>query len=506
MTRRGWRAGSAGQPVAIGVLLAASLGGCMVGPDYERPAMDMPRAFRDVAPLAETEASMADLPWWQVFEDPQLLALIEEALRNNRDLKAAVARIEAAQGIRSQVLAPLFPQVGYGGAVSRGKNEFLGSVAPERGATESSALVDLNVAWELDIWGRVRRADEAALALILQDEEARRGLMLSLVSEVAANWFTLIGLDDQIRISRANVQNFGASVELFQDRAVGGVASDLPVLRATALKAQAESAVPELERRLYALENSLCALVGRPPGTITRASALPGRAPPQVPVGIPSQLLERRPDVRQAEAVVQQFSAEIGVATADFFPRIGLTTVLGRASPDLSDFSSGQWNVWSIAARAAGPIFTGGFLTGQLNQAQAQWVESVALYEQTVLNALADTSSVLIDRTKLEEALVHQNVRVSSLEQSVSLAKVRFDLGRASYYEVLEAQQQLFPAELERSKTRTDQYVAYCRLYRALGGGWEVPADLWETRGQVAKAGAGGERVTTTAAAARSSE
>jgi len=455
----------------------------MVGPDYARPEMNIPRGYRDAVPLAATEASIADVAWWKVFEDAELVALIQEALINNRDLRAAIARIEASQGIRAQVRAPLFPQVGYEGGVSRGRNELFGAIAPDGGSTDSSAFVDLNVAWELDIWGRVRRADEAALALILQNEEARRGLMLLIVSEVATDWFTLIGLDDQIRISRQNVQNFGQSLQLFSDRADGGVASDLPVYRARALEAQAAAAVPELERRVAELENSLCALVGRPPGPIARPVRAVDGEPPDVPVGIPSQLLERRPDVRQAEAEVEQASAEIGVATAAFFPQIGLTTVLGRASPELSDFSSGTWNLWSIAARAAGPLFTGGFLTGQLNQAQARWVESVANYEQTVLNALADTSSAIIDRTKLAEAAKYQKVRVASLEESVRLSLVRFDLGRASYYEVLEAQQQLFPAELALSQTRTDQFNAFARLYRALGGGWNVPSDDWATKG-----------------------
>lgn len=471
---------------AVGGLLL--LGGCKVGPDYKRPDMAMPGAYRDVVPLAAGEASLADLPWWEVFHDPQLVALIEESLRNNRDLKAAVARVEAAQGIRAQVRAPLFPQVGYGGGISRGKNEVFGTVGFTDGDTSSKAFVDLNVAWELDIWGRVRRADEAALALILQTEEAQRGLMLSIVSEVAADWFTLIGLDDQIRIAKANAISFGESEQLFLDRADGGVASDLPVLRAQALKAQAEAAVPELERRMYALENALCVLVGRPPGTILRAATLPGIEPPQIPVGLPSQLLERRPDILQAAAVVHQRSAEIGVATAEFFPKLGLTTVLGRATPELSDFSSGMWNVWSIAANVAGPLFTGGFLTGQLNQAEALWVESVANYEQAVLNALADTSNALIDRTKLVETAGYQEIRVSSLKESVNLSKIRYDLGRASYYEVLEAQQQLFPAELGLSQTRTDELLAFTRLYRALGGGWSVPTNDWATKGQPAVA------------------
>ncbi|HMN97167.1 MAG TPA: efflux transporter outer membrane subunit [Phycisphaerales bacterium] len=457
----------------------ASIGGCMVGPDYRRPELSMPGAFRTLAPASAEETSIADLAWWEVFDDPTLVALIDEALRNNRDLKAAVARIAAAQGVRAQARAPLFPQVGYGGGVSRGRNEAFGAISPNAGATESTAFVDLNVAWELDLWGRVRRSDEAALALILQTEEARRGLMLLIVSEVAADWFTLIGLDRQIAVSKQSVRNFGDSETLFRERADGGVGSDLPVLRAQALKSQAAAAVPELERRLYALENALCTLVGRPPGSILRDASLPSIAPPEIPAGVPSELLERRPDVRQAEAAVMQNSALIGVATAEFFPRIGLTTILGRASPDLSDFSSGTWNLWSIAAQLAGPLFTGGFLTGQLDQAKAQWVESVAQYEQVVLSALADTSTALIDRTKIGEAIGFQRERVAALEKSVQMSLLRFDLGRASYYEVLEAQQQLFPAQLVVAELEADELVSFARIYRALGGGWRTPAGEW---------------------------
>lgn len=463
------------------IVAATAIAGCMVGPDYERPDLTMPSSYRDAKPipsLSSGEASIADLPWWKVFDDPQLVALIDEGLRNNRDLRAAIARIDAARGVRAQVVAPLFPQVGYGGDVSRGKNESFGGIAPDGGETQWSGAVGVNVAWELDIWGRIRRADEAALAVILQTEEARRALMLSIVSEVAAGWFTLIGLDAQIEISRKNAVSFGESVQLFTDRAEGGVASDLPVFRARALEAQAQAAVPELERRMLQLENALCVLVGRTPGSILRAAALPAPQPPEIPVGLPSQLLERRPDVRQAEAAVRQASAEIGVATADFFPRLGLTTILGRASPDLESFSS-TWNVWSIAANLAGPIYTGGALTGQLNRTQARFVENVAQYEQVVLNALADASNALIERTKLAEAAVYQRVRVESLQQSVAMSLLRFDLGRASYFEVLDSQQQLFPAELAQAETATNQLVAFTRLYRALGGGWTLSDAEW---------------------------
>ncbi len=466
--------------VVTTILIACSLiSGCAVGPNYRRPAIDAPAIFRGQEGAAQ-QASLADLPWWQVFKDDSLRDLIKTALTNNYDLRVAVRRIEQARAIEVQTRSQFFPQIGYEGDVARGKNSVRDNPIPNGGKTGNSALGIFNVAWEFDLWGRIRRADEAARAQILANEEARRGVMLSLVSDVAQAYFELLELDLQLEIAKRTTQSFGDSLAIFRQRLEGGVASRLETTRAEASLASTAAVVPNLERLIAIKENQINVLLGHTPGPVPRnATLIQQQTPPEIPAGLPSVLLERRPDIRQAEQELVAANAQIGVAVAEFFPKLGLTTFFGRVSPELSAFSSGKANTWAVAGSLVGPIFQGGRLLGQYEQAEAQWEEVKLRYQQTALNAFQEVSNALTSRQKLEDVRAQQARAVTALADAVKVSLQRYVAGLSSYFEVLEAQQQLFPAENALAQTQLDQLVVVVQLYRALGGGWNVPDDKW---------------------------
>jgi len=446
--------------------------GCAVGPNYHRLVIDSPATFRGES--APTSNSIADFTWWQVYEDPTLQALVREAFTNNYDLRIAVARVEQARAIAMQARSQFVPQAGYGGAVGRGRNAAFGQDFPTAGSTLSSAEVTLNAFWEVDLWGRVRRLNEAARAKFLASDEARRGVWLSLLSEVAADYFQLLELDQESKIASDTTNSFTESLRIFSRRVEGGTASALASSRADASLADATAAIPAILQQISSTENQLCVLLGRAPGPIRRSeSLLETRTPPNVPAGLPSSLLERRPDVRQAEQLLHAANAQIGESVAEFFPKIGLTALLGKVSPELSAFTLGSANAWSIAASGAGPLFQGGRLIGQYRQATAAREEALLVYEQTALTALREVSDALISCQRLAEIREQRSRQVSSLETAVKLSSERYIAGKASYYEVLEAQQQLFPSQLALSRTQRDQLLAVVSLYKALGGGWQ---------------------------------
>ncbi len=464
--------------LALGCVLLA---GCKVGPDYARPTTLTPDGYRD-GPETADAASLADKPWWEVFNDATLVALIDEALQNNYDLRVAVARIEQARAIQVQVKSPLYPQLDYGGDSGRGRNSAGDRASFTNNTTASASNLTLDAFWELDVWGRIRRADESALAQILQAEETRRAVLLTLVSDVAQNYFQLLGLDLRKQVAIKNRDSFGESLRIFQIRATGGVESDLPVLRARASQSDAAATIPQIERDIALVENQINVLLGRFPQPIPRTATIDDeQTPPEVPVGLPSQLLERRPDIRALEARMISANAEIGVAIANYFPQIGLTAFFGRASPDLTVFTSGGGMAWGLAGSFTGPIFQGGRLKAQVAQQRAFWDETIAQYQQSVLVSLQEVSDALISRQKLLEVESEQQIAVTSLNEAVKLSIDRFTAGRAGYFEVLNAQQDLFPAELALADTRTQQLLAYVQLYKALGGGWNLADDGWRS-------------------------
>ncbi len=456
------------------VAVLAFLAGCALGPDYRRPAVDIPVGYR--FDTSQATNSFGDLPWWEVFRDPALQDLIRTALTNNYDVKSAVARVEQARQQVTVARAPLFPQVGYGGDVGRGRNAMVNSMTPTSGTTESSAQVNLNAVWEIDFWGRIRRLTEAARAQYLSTDEARRSVTITLVSDVATAYFNLLDLDQELAIQRAATNAYAGSYRIFDDRRSKGVASKLETDRAAAAYANAAAEIPQLELEIATTENQINLLLGRNPRSVPRGSLtnLPS-FPAEVPAGLPSSLLQRRPDILEAEQSLIAANANIGASFANFFPQIGLTTFLGKVSPELSAFSGGAANAWNVGATLAGPLFQGGQLRAQYRAAKASFDEARAVYEQTVLTALREVSDALVKRQKYAEAGVFNAQAVAALTSSVDLAMERYLNGKSSYYEVLQAQQELYPTQRSQVQTQVSEFLSVIALYKALGGGWEPP-------------------------------
>jgi multidrug efflux system outer membrane protein len=460
--------------LALSTLL---LSGCLWGPVYKRPAVSAPPAFRGQS--TEEAFSLADQAWWTVYSDPLLDGLIKEALKNNYDLRTAIARAQQARAYVGVARSAYYPSVGFDTGAQRDLGVYKASPGldlPAAGSsTQTLLLGGLSAAWEIDLWGRIRNSTAAANATYLGTEEARRGIMLSLVSEVAQAYFELVELDRRLEVAKQSRDAFQATFKLFNERYGAGIVSKLQVTRAEAALAAAEGSINDIERQIAIKEDQICVLTGQNPGPIQRS---PPEAemnpPPVVPAGLPSQLLERRPDIRQAEDNVRNALANVGVANADFFPRIGLTALAGRVSTDLSSLANGSSNVWSLAASVSGPLFTGGRLTQERRAAKAVLDQTKFQYSQSALKAFQEVSDALIASQKLSAIEVQQKREVTALTESVAIAHKRYLGGFASYYEVLEAQQLLYPAEFSLSQTSRDRRLAVVQLYKALGGGWSL--------------------------------
>jgi multidrug efflux system outer membrane protein len=478
------------RPPRTGLLvLSLALAGCAVGPNYKRPLVPVPDRFYGEDPTAATAVadakSLADAPWWEVFDDPILKALIDEALRNGFDARVAAARVQQARAQYGIARSEFFPSVDYEMAWNRQR---LDRILNPTGKAQTRFTVNVGVSWELDLWGRIRRLSEAALAQYLATEEARRGVMLSLVSDVAVAYLDLRELDQDLAIATSTTAAFQGTYDLFRRRLEGGAASALETERAEASLAHVAAQIPEIERAIVARENQINFLLGRNPQPIAREGSLPA-LPPDVPPGLPSTLLERRPDIRQAEQLLIAANAGVGVAKADFFPRLSLTGVFGLVSPELGSLFESQSKAWSVGPTLVGPIFQGGRIKRGYEAARARWDEVRVSYEATIANAFGEVSRALVDRAKLVETGQERTREVAAYREAVRLANVRYNSGLSAYFEVLEAQQQLFPAEIALAQTRRDQLVAVVDLYRALGGGWQA-----EERAQAVGLGKSGGR------------
>ncbi|MGH7788743.1 MAG: efflux transporter outer membrane subunit [Candidatus Binatia bacterium] len=452
-------------------LFAAVLTGCPVGPDFVKPDPPLPVEYRSEIEPA-TAASFADLPWWDVFDDEILRSLVTEGLQNNYDLRTAVYRVEQAEHQVGVARSEIYPQASYQGAAQRGQS-FVGPGIAN--PTFNTFLGSLNLAWEIDVWGRIRRASEASMADLLATNDFRRAVVLSLVSGIATQYFQLQELDLELDIARRTTASFDETVQLFTRRFKGGVDSLLSVERAKAARGQAAAAIPQLEQAIVIQENVICILLGRPPGSVPRKPLLTRDAlPPQAPAGLPSELLRRRPDILQAEEQIRSANAQIGVNVANFFPRIGLTTLYGGQSSDLENVVKTPGVIWAIAGSMLGPLFQGGRLIENYRGSVANWEATQQQYEQTVVTALAEVSNALIAQQKLEQVRAEQITVVDALRESVRLALLRYNGGLSTYFEVLEAQQQLFPAENALAQTDRDRLLAVVDLYGSLGGGWEA--------------------------------
>jgi len=463
--------------VLLGGALAL-LSGCVVGPNYQRPKTPAPPAYR--GQTAAESASMADLPWWSVFPDETLQGLVRTAIANNLDLRVAAARVEQARQLSVQARSQYLPSVIYETGVSGGQNESLGEPSPQNGPLQGTGSILLQATWEADLWGRIRRSNEYALAVYMGSEQARRGVLLSLVSGVATAYYELLELDLRLDIARRTTESFRGSLDIFQQRLDGGTASRLETSRARAAMEQTAANIPDLERQIALKENEIGVLLGALPGPIAhKGTLLEQTLPPEVPAGVPSTLLERRPDVLAAEQQLRAANAQIGIATANFFPRIGLTTFFGRMSSPLADFTAGRASMWSVAGLAGGPVWEGWTLRAQKRQAVAAWDEARAAYEQAALSAFRDVSNALIAREKLEAMRAEQIKAVDAYREAVDVSQQRYVAGKSSYFEVLEAQQELFPAENALAETELDRRLVIVQLYEALGGGWNLPDAQW---------------------------
>ncbi|HEY4301969.1 MAG TPA: efflux transporter outer membrane subunit [Candidatus Didemnitutus sp.] len=454
---------------------AVLLAGCAVGPDYRRPDTHPPATFRD-QPAPVDGKSLADQAWWDIYRDPRLNELIRTALSDGYDARIAAARVEQARALAAEARGQLFPGVGYQANADRGRNAQLGNAYTQgNGATADGFDGYLGAAWELDVWGRVRRLNEAARAQYLASEEGRRSVLLTLVSDVATAYFELLDLDAQMAITRHEADSFGDTLKLFQQRLEGGVGSRLETASAEAARAASVARIPEVERQIALQENQLSVLLGHNPGPVLRSASLDEQfLPPEIPAGLPSQLLERRPDVRAAEEEAHAANADIGVTVGGFLPKIGLSALLGAVSPDLNDITSRKAGLWSIGANVQGPLFQGGGLLGQYHVAEERWEEARLRYQQTALTAFAEVSSALFSRQKMAEIRAQQDIAVQAYQEALKAASQRYTAGKASYFEVLQAQQQLFPAEITLAQAKANELLAVVQLYRALGGGWNL--------------------------------
>jgi outer membrane protein, multidrug efflux system len=462
------------------VVAAAVLAGCAIGPDYKRPPVVEPPTFR--GQVTTEAASLADAPWWDVFHDPILSDLLREALQNNYDVSIAAARVREARAAFVATRSDLYPSLDYDASVSRSKvgPGILG--APGGPVPNASTFYSARMAmsWELDIWGRIRRATEASRATLFATEDARRGVWLTLVSDLAQAYFELLALDVRLQIARNSRDAYQYTFDLFQDRLALGVASKLETSRAEGALGGAEAAIPQLESDIVAKENQISVLLGRAPGPIVRGTPMYEQpVVPTVPVGLPSALLERRPDLRQAEEQLVSANARIGVAKAEFFPKLSLTALFGTASPEVSALTGGSATIWAAAGGLSGPLLNAGRTLGNYRASIAQWEQVRIQYEQAVLTALREVSDALTALGKLSDAETGQDRSVRALAEAVEHATDRYRHGLASYFEVLEAQQQLYPAQNTLAQIRRDRLLSHVRLYRALGGGWTLTDQQW---------------------------
>jgi outer membrane protein, multidrug efflux system len=463
------------------LLTALALSGCAVGPNYHRPAVQTPPAFHGSDQAQQTEpqsASFADLPWWQVFHDPQLQDLIRTALKQNYDLQLAVERVNAARAQVGITRSNEFPQVSLDPTFSGGKND--------QNIKSNIFSLAADVVFQVDLFGRYRRATEAARAQLLGTKDAQQTVILTLVSDVASDYFLLRDLDLQLQIAKETVRTQEDSVKLTEARRQHGVATSLDVLQARQVLDTANAQIPDLERQIGQTEDAINILLGKYPDNVPRGQPFGNETPngwnwsetlpPQLPTGLPSELLERRPDIREAEQNLVAANANIGVAKAMFFPQISLLGSGGAAFGD-SQFAGSNipapLGVGTYGATLSQPIFTGGYLRNNLRYAKSEERQALIGYQQTIQKAFGDVSDALIGYDKYHSVRERQEQSVKDLQDSVNVSLSRYRGGTSNYLEVLDSQRSLFSAELTLAAARNNEYQSLVQLYKALGGGWK---------------------------------
>lgn len=453
------------------VALILLVAGCAVGPNYEKPELPTPEQFYGNSAV-EDSSSLADLPWWGVYQDTVLTSLIRLALDSGYSVRLAAARVEEARARYGVAKSQFYPQVNYGAGAAR--QRFPTTLSSGTGEPGDFYTVNVSAAWEIDLWGRIRRLNQQAKAQYLATEEGQRGVALSLTTELAESYFQLRELDALLVIARNTASNFQGTYEMFKRQVEGGVASAIQTYRAEASLANALATIPDLERQIVARENQITLLLGQGPGPVPRGLELESQPQPaEIPAGLPSTLLLRRPDVRGAEQQLIAANANVGANIAAMFPTISLTGLFGAASPELNTMF-GQGTVWSVGASLLGPLFQGGKLRKNVAIAKAQFQQALILYEQAVNNSFGEVSTQLTAWKKLAESESQVEREVHAYQESVRLANVRYLSGLSSYVEVLDAMNLLFPAENNLAQVRLQRLVALAEFYKALGGGWEV--------------------------------
>lgn len=449
------------------------LTGCTLGPKYKRPQVTVPDTYRGLAPDAgaQTMASFGDEKWWTVYQDPQLQALIREALSQNYDVRIAATRVLQAQAVLGITRADQFPTIT--GGISASNERFAATrITPE--FETSPTQVNLSLFWELDFWGRFRRATEAARATVLATEWGQKAVLSSLVSNVASAYFQLLELDSEINISRRTLDSRKESLRLVEVRAKGGATSLLDVRQSEQLVYTAAAAIPDLERRIEQQENLISILLGKNPAPVTRGKPLvENPLLPVVPSGLPSSLLERRPDIQSSEQQLVAANARIGVAKAAYFPQITLTAIGGFQSSALTNLFTGPAGFWSFGGQLLQPIFTGGKIRSNVRLTEAQQQEAVLVYQQSIQQAFREVSDSLVAYRKNQEFRTQQELLTNSAQDATRLANMRYQGGVTSYLEVLDSDTRYFDAQLGLAQAQLNERLSLVQLYNALGGGWQ---------------------------------
>ncbi len=456
------------------LLILGFLCSCAVGPNYKRPPVDVPPDYRGLAPdqAAQTDArSLADQKWWEVFQDEQLKGLVKTALQQNYDVRIAATRILQAQAQLGITRSEQFPTIAGGVAAVNLRNpqtKFLGAY------DTSANQVSSSLAWDLDFWGKYRRATEAARADLLASEWAQREVITVLIANLASAYFQLRALDLQLEISQRTLTSRQDSLRLTRVLADGGSTSMLDVRQAEQLVFTAASEVPTLEQQIEQEENLISILIGNNPAPVPRGRKLTEQEhPPTVPAGLPSSLLERRPDIHQAEEQLISANAQIGVARAAYFPDISLTATAGYQSSALTGLFSGPAGLWTFGGSLTQPIFTGGRLRSNVRLSEARQQEFLLSYKQTIQGAFREVSDALIAYRKTQEFRQQQELLVASAEDASRLSHMRYSGGVTSYLEVLTNETNYFSAELNLVQAQLSERLALVELYKSLGGGWQ---------------------------------
>lgn len=450
-----------------------ALAGCALGPDFVRPAIEVPASWQDREPPADA-ATLANLPWWDLFEDEELRTMVATSLEANKDLHLAVARVDQARARFGITRSAQFPELDARAGYLRQRLSEKGTF-PIEDPENDLFTGSIAAAFELDVWGRLRRASEAARAELLASEANRHAVVTTLVSDVAAAYLALRELDLELAITRRTVDARGQSLDLVRERYESGLTSALDLRQAESDRAATGALIPDLERQIAQTEHRLSILLGRNPGRIARGKPLTGQVfPPAVPPGLPSALLERRPDIRQAEEGLVAANARIGVARAALFPQISLTGFFGTESIALSDLFTGPARVWQFGPSVTVPLFKGGRNRANLELAEAERREALIRYEQAIQQAFREVEDALVAHRKAQEALTAQREAVRASREALAVAEFRYSSGLTNYLSVLDTQRTLLGAEIAESRSLLAQLGSVVQLYRALGGGWSA--------------------------------